>query len=558
MALIKTGLLARAEARLTAITKEYRVLLITLAASLLYFLLAPVSDHFYYEFSQSTYIVLNGIMGAVSIVIALMGFGITWHSHDKAHDTRILFLGVTFFGLALIDTLQLMSSVGVPDLITPNTMNKATQFWVAARLAGSVAFVAAAFIRPDMEREYLRPAALLYLWLSFTLCLFAWIIFLSDTVPVMFDPARGVTALKLKIDYAVAFLRLGAVVLFFMLYRKSRSKYFFYFIAAMVLSIVSEKFFTLYGSPYDIYNAIGHVYRVGSYVFIYQMLFVTSVKRPYIELERTKEELSAYSSRLEDMVAERTQTLAEKNKELEQLNKLKTEFLAMCSHDMKSPLQTTALLIEMLLGEVDGVLTSEQKKSVESIKNNEEYLLGMINNLLDLARQEEGKLELKVGMVDFRTFVDSWAEKQELAASKKGLVFFMDAGMPPSPLPVDIDTFRMAQVLNNLMSNAVKFTPPGGKIRLGVAVEAGSVHVSLFNSGAAIPGDRLGMIFDRYVTGGGKYVRNRGGTGLGLAIAKGIVEMHGGRIWAESDEWTGNTFHFTIPLHASASSSKAA
>jgi len=530
--------------------KKHKALSVFLAVSTALFLLAPAEGLMHHDFGPVSYIAIHSVLESISVIISFMCFGITWHSFYQDRNNRDLFLGVTFLSLGILDTVHALSYYGMPDFITPNTVNKATQLWVAARLLGGVAFFCAAFIKTDKAKASMRPYPLLLAGLFASLGISSGIVFFSDGLPAMFVPGEGLTGLKVGLEYCAVLLDAGAAVLFWRLYRRSRQEVFLYFIGAMALSVFSELYFTIYASPYDTYNLMGHLYKVGAYFFIYMKLFATSIKKPYRELENAREVLREYSHHLEDMVADRTSALEEKNAELERLGKLKTDFLAMCSHDMKSPLQSTMLHLDLLISGSDGELNQGQKESLEAVQKNETYLLSLITNILDLARKEQGALKLNLSRVEVNDFVGSWAEENKAMARQKRLQFNVEPDVE-RPSHCEMDKLKVTQVLNNLMSNAMKFTPPDGEIRLSVKPEAGAggngqLCFGMFSTGPAIPREDLMRVFEKYARVPGAGRAEGEGTGLGLSIAKNIVELHGGRIWAEN-EAKGNIFKFTIP-----------
>jgi len=247
------------------------------------------------------------------------------------------------------------------------------------------------------------------------------------------------------------------------------------------------------------------------------------------------------------VVRQGTKSVTRKNKELERLNGLQTEVMAACSHDMKSPVQATMFMLELLMKEQEGKLTEEQRETLESIRKNEEDIMSLITNLLDLARHEEGGMSLHKDDTDMRALLEIWSEKQRAITDRKGLAFHATIKGGIGPFVYKVDTFKITQVLNNLMSNALKYTPAGGEIVLSARKKFnGHLRVSLFNSGTVIKDEKLATIFERYVQASDG-PESKSGAGLGLNIAKTIIEMHGGKIWAKNLARKGNIFSFNIP-----------
>jgi signal transduction histidine kinase len=200
-----------------------------------------------------------------------------------------------------------------------------------------------------------------------------------------------------------------------------------------------------------------------------------------------------------------------------------------------------------------------QKESLETILKSEEELLHLITNLLDIARREENAMSIRPAPLDLHGLLEVWARKQSVVARKKGLNFVYDVSPGIRGGIFQADAFKVQQALNNLASNAFKFTPEDGIIKFRADIEAdGRLFASIFNPGPAIPKEELSTIFDKYVRAEGAHENGRDGTGIGLDIARTIIELHGGRIWAESAEGIGNTFPFTLPPEAPIQDAKAA
>ncbi|GIW05038.1 MAG: hypothetical protein KatS3mg059_1658 [Thermomicrobiales bacterium] len=235
------------------------------------------------------------------------------------------------------------------------------------------------------------------------------------------------------------------------------------------------------------------------------------------------------------------------NAELERLNRIKSEFIAVVSHEFRTPL-TGILGFAELLAEGD-FSPEEVREFAEEIRTSARRLTRLINDLLDLERMQSGRITLHVEPVDLTTLIAEVAESFRMASDKHRIVLELDPAVPM----IRGDRDRLVQVLTNLLSNAIKYSPSGGVIRI-ISERAGTdVRVGVQDQGIGIPPEALEKIFEPYFRAGGREARGIEGAGLGLAIARQIIQMHGGRIWAESTPGKGSTIWFTLPVTDDAS-----
>ncbi len=239
--------------------------------------------------------------------------------------------------------------------------------------------------------------------------------------------------------------------------------------------------------------------------------------------------------------------LKKKNIELERVSRVKSEFLATMSHELRTPLTAIIGFSELLAEEVMGALSKEQKESLKEIHGNGENLLYMINGLLDLAKIESGKMEVQVGPFYMPELVGRVLRMIASLIQKKNHTVITRV---QEDFPVFYaDERKVQQVLLNLFSNAIKFTPAGGELILEVSYdrEKGEVFVSLQDSGVGIPEKNLKSIFEPFHQVDGSYTREYSGTGLGLALVRQFIEMQGGVITVSSQVGKGSKFSFKIP-----------
>jgi len=234
--------------------------------------------------------------------------------------------------------------------------------------------------------------------------------------------------------------------------------------------------------------------------------------------------------------------------ELEKLNKLQADFVAMVAHDLRSPLSTITSTAELFGAGLLGSLTEEQKRWIAKLEVTSRNMIALVNDFLDISKIEAGRMELIKEKIDLYEFVRSHTENyQPVAKSKEiSLVSRLEPGLPA----ISADPRRLEQVLANLLSNAIKFTPHGKEIEIGAGPNGRQeVKIWVKDAGAGIQADEIGHLFEKYrQTKSGKASAQKG-TGLGLVICKMIVEAHGGKISVESRPGSGSRFTVTIPCH---------
>ena len=233
-------------------------------------------------------------------------------------------------------------------------------------------------------------------------------------------------------------------------------------------------------------------------------------------------------------------------KELEQF---KADFYSMITHDLRNPTGSIVLSTNLLLKGEAGPLSDEQVEILAIANNASQKLLGLINDYLDYAKIDAGYLRIDVGEVELCNVVENSAQTARAQAHAKNQTLTLD--LPPHPIPTRADTERLKQVLDNLISNAIKYTPAGGRIlvQLNVNAQQTEAEMRISDTGQGIAAEQLPLLFTKYHRVPGEATRGVTGTGLGLLIVKEIVTAHGGAVRAESDgRGKGSTFIVTLPL----------
>jgi signal transduction histidine kinase len=240
--------------------------------------------------------------------------------------------------------------------------------------------------------------------------------------------------------------------------------------------------------------------------------------------------------------------LQEMNRKLQEIDKMKSDFISVVSHELRTPLTTIKAFVELILMKPE--MHSQQRAKLAGTINLEaDRLTRLIEDLLDLARIEADSMKWRFEKLSIEDVFQQPLEYIRPLLESKGLHLTTTFH---SPLPVLTgDRDRLAQVVTNIISNAVKFTPSGGSIHIAVRAESAplsQVVVAISDTGIGIPERDLELIFEKFQRSGDQLTNTIEGSGLGLAIARQIVEYHGGRIWATSTHGEGSTFTFTLPL----------
>jgi two-component system, NtrC family, sensor kinase len=238
--------------------------------------------------------------------------------------------------------------------------------------------------------------------------------------------------------------------------------------------------------------------------------------------------------------------LADKSRQLEVASQHKSEFLANMSHELRTPLNAIIGFSEALTERMFGALNEKQDEYLKDIFASGQHLLSLINDILDLSKIEAGRMELEPADFDIPTAIENALILVRERAGRRGIT--LARAIDERVGMIRADERKIKQVLLNLLSNALKFTPEGGRIDVRAAVNDGMVEISVADTGVGIAPEDQEAVFEefRQVGTAAKKVE---GTGLGLALSRKFIELHGGKIWAKSQVGVGSTFTFRIPAH---------
>ena len=281
------------------------------------------------------------------------------------------------------------------------------------------------------------------------------------------------------------------------------------------------------------------------------IMFVIEDITTMAEIEQSMTQHRNELSLLYDRLEEQNLQLAAANAELRKLDELKSKFVSIAAHDLRSPLATVSGYLDLLEDEDFGGLSEQQTEFAGAIRRSTDRLLGIIEKLLDITRIAAGRMDLMMAITDIADLLTAVKAEMVPQAMAKNLTMTVaaDADLPF----VLCDPARTMQILHNLLLNAVSYTRPGGHVSVDAkrAADPGFVEISVIDDGIGIPLDEHDQIFESFYRASNVYEMEATGTGLGLNITRSLVELHGGEIRFESVPGKGTSFHVTFAaVHA--------
>jgi len=271
-------------------------------------------------------------------------------------------------------------------------------------------------------------------------------------------------------------------------------------------------------------------------VFIAFLYLGVSLVRSVLEEIKRREELESLTEKLE--IA---------NNELRKLDRAKSEFISMASHQLRTPLSTIKGYVSMMIEGSWGELKAKQKEKLENVFESNERLIKLVADLMDISKIELGKMTMEKNMVQIEETVESCCSELKDIAEKKGLKLYFEKSEEPLP-QIEVDNFKIRQAILNVLDNAIKYTR-SGEIKISARQKDGKIIISIKDTGEGLRDEEKTSIFSGFVRGSAGINLFTEGTGIGLHVAKKFLEMHKGKIWAESEgEGKGSTFFIELPV----------
>lgn len=466
---------------------------------------------FLYILNTYSYLFFHTTVEYFSTLIAFSMFLLAWNARNIIKNTYFLFLSFAFLSVGFLDFIHALSYKGM-QVIYGISADEPTQLWIASRFLLAVSLFIAPLLINKKFNSFITSLVYITAVTFILLSIFHWKIF-----PASYVEGKGLTLFKIIGEYVISLLFLGSIFMLRRIKDKFDSRVYILLIHSLIFNIVAELIFTFYIDVYGIFNMLGHYAKLFSYYFIYKAIIEIGLTKPYRLLFL----------------------------ELEELNRRKDEFLSIASHEMKSPITSITLYSQLLQKRLNKKSNQENIRIVENINYQAKKIKRLINDLLDVSNIENDRITYNFNRFTIDELARQVTSDARRMSSKHKIVL---TGL--TKIQVTGDKERISQVLVNLINNAIKYSPDGGKITVKLKRVPDKVIVSVHDTGIGIPQGIQPYIFEKYYrTKKGKEITE--GLGLGLYIAKEIIKNHKGKIWVESPpagRQKGSIFYFTLPI----------
>lgn len=481
---------------------------------------------------------LHTLVETFAIIVAMLLFGIVWNAYNRQHAGNMVIVGCAFLAVGLIDFAHLLSYRGMPDFVTPSSPQKAINFWLAARLIAALTLLVVA-LRPwkPMQSGRTRYALLLSsLGLTALVC---WLgLYQPQVWPETFIEGKGLTPFKIGFEYMLVVVLALAAGIFYVNAKQQPNYDAGSFFGAAVISALSELCFTAYRDVGDVFNLLGHLFKIAAYLFLYRAAFVAMVKTPFRQLsvevaerKAAEEALRLLNQSLEQRVSRRTRQLEQANKELE-------AFSYSVSHDLRAPLRAIDGFSQVLEKTYADQLDDKGRDYLGRVRRASNRMGDLIDDMLHLS--QISRKEVVKEVVNVTALVLTIADDLRQRDPGRQVEFTIESNMM---LKADRGLLRI--VLENLMGNAWKFTSktPNARIDVSMARQDDMHAICVRDNGAGFSMDYAHKLFSPFQRLHSS--TDFDGSGIGLATVQRIAHRHGGRAWAEGKEGEGATFYFS-------------
>ncbi|MCQ8892704.1 MAG: ATP-binding protein [Candidatus Methanosuratincola sp.] len=471
-----------------------------------------------------SYLLFHSLVELFSIVIAFSIFLIAWNSKQSMDNDFLLFLGIVYLFVGIIDLFHTLAYKGM-GVFPGFDSNLPTQLWITARYFESTGLL----ISTVFLKRKLRPALALALYASATSI--ALLSIFSRSFPVCYIEGYGLTVFKVASEYIIVLVLALSIIRIYRLRSLFDRHVLFLVSSSIAVTAFSELSFTLYLDVYGLFNMLGHILKLISFYLIYLSIVRVGITIPHALLFRATKE---NEERLQRIVEEKTRGILKLQERLLEIERGAAfgEVAASVIHDMKSPMQTLLNLVFMLRNSESVGRDEKLKGILDRIDQQISYL----NNVTLELKQYAKPMKPSISPVDLNELLRGVLKSIEIPSNIKA-----EINLPEGLPKILADPIFMQRTFHNVILNAIEAMPGGGILRVSAEKEGNQLVVTVSDTGVGIaPEDKEKLFRPMFTT-------KKGGTGLGLAISKRLLESIGGSIDFTSEKGKGTTFRIRIP-----------
>lgn len=449
-------------------------------------------EYFYREYEIGYFLVFHNVTEIFSVIVSFSIFGLGYYSYSQSQNPHTLFLGIGFLAVGLIDFMHALGYAGMPDFVTPNSGNKSSQFWIFSR--GITAFVlfVAIFIKPNKQYKLIKERTLIFLAFLLVGIVFLLVIFYNDWIPKTYEQGKGLTTFKKNAEYVIIAFLFLSLILYSRANFYTSKRQLQYYLSAFMVCIFSEMVFAVYTSVFDVYNVLGHIYKIGAFYLIYKAVFIAAINDPYEKLIHTNQLLSKE--------IEENKIYSEMiRKSLREKENLVSEIF----HRTKNSIQLVRSILMIQASDFP------EDKNIQSIVEDTSIKIQTMSLVHDHLYANKDLSEIKVS-----AYLESLVKLVKQAYPSAGKDISIDIQVGEGSLLLDT-AVPLGLIFTELLSNSIKYAFPtvaSGKIVIRFSLDDTICHFEYLDNGVGLPKD-----FDL-----GKQKK------LGLSLAKIIAEKQMG------------------------------